>query len=486
MPRVKKVDDVQAGFYPDLNPTQNLLFNDTRPVLLAAGEKGSGKSYGCATKVIRHLYDEANALGWIISPVHLPTQEGVWYDMETVIAPEWEAAGVKFQFQYERKSKHTNLWVTNRHGGASKLLLYSIPYASQVRVRCKGPAPSIVYVEEITDCSSQDYFRFPAAQLGRRQGIVGPQQFLASCNPAGPSHWVYKTFVEPALAGHARFGYYHFPITENVGRLPPGYVDHLESIFGQDVTMRKRLIEGQWVEAPSGDAIFKETFIPEIHQIGDLKTGIGLLPLKELPIIVGYDLGPINFSCQFMQNVPSAPVNTWIVFDEINFVGKPRPYHTVVPVIIERMEFWKDMMQTEFMFDHISSDESFTNIRSDGSFDAAEFEKLSDGEIRFRGCPRPSQSVPARVRMIESLLQQEAIYISALCPKTCEMFRLLESESVPAGEYDPHAGYRPKRSPYIHPFDSLSYPIFYYTAAYRRYRPRTGVTARAYRCGEAA
>jgi len=187
-----------------------------------------------------------------------------------------------------------------------------------------------------------------------------------------------------------------------------------------------------------------------------------------------------------MQNVPSTPENTWIVFDEINFVGKPRPYFTVVPVILERMQFWQDEMETNFMFDHITGSEAFSTIRSDGSFDAAEFEKLSSGAIRFKACPRPQESVPARVRLVESLLKQESLFVSGLCLKTIEMFRLVESEPVPPGEYDPHAGYRPRRSPYVHPFDSMRYPMLYYNSAYRRYIPRSGITARSYRCGAAA
>lgn len=83
----------------------------------------------------------------------------------------------------------------NRYGGWSKLLLMSIMYSSQVEGRVKGPAPSGVYIDEITNCDGLEYYTYPAAQLGRRRNIAGPQQFCASCNPKGPSHWVYKLFM---------------------------------------------------------------------------------------------------------------------------------------------------------------------------------------------------------------------------------------------------------------------------------------------------
>ena len=83
----------------------------------------------------------------------------------------------------------------NRYGGWSKLLLMSIMYSSQVEGRVKGPAPSGVYIDEITNCDGLEYYTYPAAQLGRRRNIAGPQQFCASYNPKGPSHWVYKLFM---------------------------------------------------------------------------------------------------------------------------------------------------------------------------------------------------------------------------------------------------------------------------------------------------
>lgn len=476
------------GWYPDLNPTQDKFFNDPRRYLLASGEKGGGKSHATAEKIIRHLHDEENALGWIISTTHLPGQEGIWYAIENRIAPKWTAGlKVDFKFHYDRKSKHNECWVSNRHGGLSKLILFSVPYPSQIRTRCKGPEPSIVDVEEVTDCLTEDYFRYPAAQLGRRPGIVGPQQWLGSCNPGGPSHWVYKKIVAKALAGNPRYGYYHFQLEENLKRLPPDYKDNIQEVYGDDITARQRFVEGIWVDAPSGNAIYRDYFIPELHVQGNAANGEGLMPVVGLPIIVGYDLGPVNFSCHFMQIIPSRDMAVWIVFDEINTVGQQRGYHTIVPLIEARMEFWRKEAQFNFVYEHIADDTAFNVARTDGSFDAAEFERLSKGAIRFKACPRAKESVSARVRLMQGLFQQQAFYVSALCTKTLEMFRLLESELVPPGGYDPHAGFKPKRSPYVHSFDSLTYPVLYYNSAYRRYQPNTkALPSQAYRCGQAA
>ena len=191
----------QTEWYPDLNETQQKIFNDNARFILGYGEKGSGKTIGFAHKLTRHLYEEENALVLIIAPSIRTGAEGIWHDLDTLVLPQWEE-GINLEYtasKLDPNTKDRHRWVMNRFGGWSKMLLVSIPYAAAVETRIKGPAPSHVYVDELTQCDGVEYFRYPAAQLGRRRGIRGPQQFCASCNPEGPSHWVYKQFFEDIL-----------------------------------------------------------------------------------------------------------------------------------------------------------------------------------------------------------------------------------------------------------------------------------------------
>jgi hypothetical protein len=101
-------------------------------------------------------------------------------------------------------------------------------------------------------------------------------------------------------------------------------------------------------------------------------------------------------------------------------------------------------------------------MRPDGSYDAKRMRDLSKGRINMRECPKAKDSVAARVRMMFSLLLTDSFHVSALCPKTVDVFNLLVSENPKGDKYDSEVGLRPRRSPYIHPFDSMTYGPYYF------------------------
>jgi hypothetical protein len=146
----------------------------------------------------------------------------------------------------------------------------------------------------------------------------------------------------------------------------------------------------------------------------------------------------------------------------------------VVPMILKRMDYWVNhpLVGHPYFFEHIIDEAAYT-LDKKGSCDAADIQRLSNDRIRLKPCPKGSDSKPARVRITQGLLQQQTIFISAQCPRTIEMFENLESEKAKEGEYDELQGFRPKRSIYLHPFDSLSYPIFYYNAGPSKWVART-------------
>ena len=449
-----------SDWYPDLNPTQEKIFNDPSKYVLGYGEKGSGKTIGFAHKLTRHAYEENNALVLILAPSIRTGAEGIWHDLDTLVLPQWEE-GIGLEYtssKLDPNTKDRHRWIRNRFGGWSKLLLVSIPYAGAVETRIKGPAPSHCYVDELTQCDGVEYFRYPAAQLGRRRGIEGPQQYCASCNPEGPSHWVYKQFFEDCINEDGKrnkdFKVYHVPMKENSRRLPPGYVESLESILRSDPVEWRRLIEGEWVDRPSGEALFKEYFAPSMHIKGDELTGKGLMPKAGHPIIIGYDLGQVYSAVTFLQMIPTERGNLWIAFDEVDYLGERHLYKRLCQQIMQKMDYWNQKIDTEFYYEHITDSSAINQWHpgGEGSYDSWDFERYSDGRIRMVGCPKGQGSVEARVRLLSGKLFQDEFYASALCTNTVEMLMNLESDKK-----DPT---KPKRSKYIHKFDSITYPMF--------------------------
>ena len=479
----------KKAWTPDLNPTQRLIWDDPARNLLAAGEKGSGKSYGVVHKLVRHVYENTNAFQIMIAPSIFTGKEGIWHDLHQEILPQWKhGLGLEYtESKLDPETKDRHCWIANMRGGWSKMVLKSIPHPAFVEARVKGPAPSGVYIDEITNCHGREYYTYPAAQLMRRRDVEGPMQFTATCNPAGPSHWVHQVFfdevVDPVTGKRdPDYAVYHVPITENLHRLPAGYVEHLRKVL-RDPIQKRRLIDGEWIDAPTGQSIFRNQFIPAIHVRGDVIKGTGLRPIKGVPIECGWDPGTANFCVSFLQLVIVDGKLIWLIFDECNFVGKHRTYKKVVSDVLKTIDHWNEVCDTRFLVNHICDSSAFTNRRSDGSFEVMDIEREGKGRIKMKACPKGQGSIVDRVRMVQSLLDDESIYISAKCSKIIDMLNLLSSKNLKPGEYLPENDFTPVRGCHIHPFDSTTYPIFFYHVRNRRHTRSDVIKPMVYSAG---
>lgn len=478
------------GWFPSLNPTQQAIWEETAKYILAYGERGSGKTLGALHKLVRHCYENWAALAIIIVGVKRQAEEGgAWYKLQSEVLPKWkEGLGIQYTEPKSNTAKDIYIWMTNMHGGCSRILLLSMPVDSFVASRVKGMEPSFILVDEAQTLDSDTYFSSIIQQLGRRPGIA-LQQIIYCANPAGPSHWLYKRFWELCMGKDGKmdpkYARYHVPISENIHNLPAGYWDNvLEAVKGDPVEYA-RMIEGKWVDRPTGEAIWKDFFIPEIHVRGDALTGTGLVPRPGYPVQVGYDPGPRNFSVTFLQLLPCQDKLLWQVFDELCLVGMDFPNFRVVPMVLKRMDYWDEKVGAKFGYVHIADDAAFTHLNSQGSYEAAEIQRLAGGRIFLRGCPKGNDSRSARVQMVTSMLILEQLVISQHCAKTQEMLRMLESEKPKDGKHDPEAGLRPRRSPYSHPFDSMTYPMHYYTIGPSRFALHTQqIEPQIYRVGQ--
>lgn len=444
-------------WWPDLNPVQRQLFDCPCRYVLAYGEKGSGKSVGVLDKAVRHCYEEENALAVLITPSLRTAREGAAYELETLILPQW-ANGIGLEhspFKMDPVTKDRICWIGNDYDGWSKMVLMSLPYAEVVEPRMKSMSPSFIFIDELTECSSRDYFTYSAAQLGRRAGIRGPQQFYAATNPAGPSHWVYKAFFEEPVARDSKdFKVFHVPISDNERRLPAGYVDHLKELLKYDPVAYAQLINGDWIDRPTGDSLFANYYHPTRHFRGDPLTNSYLTPFPNFPVQVGYDLGSVYHAVVFLQALPIEGGIAWVVFDEICYLKDRITFKLIVRDVLERMKFWKETVNSPLQFEHISDTTALNVWRpsAGGSYDALEIERLSGGQIRMRGSPKGKGSVEARVTLLQNKLFADQILVSVNCHHVHQMLLGLEA--------DPKNPGKPRRSRHLHVFDALTYPLF--------------------------
>lgn len=452
-------------FRPDLNPVQEQAYDDIAKYSLFHSERGSGKSICALHKMVNHCRTTKNALAILIVLVKRGAEEGgAWHKLMTDVLPIWKAGcGLEWNGPKTNTAKDTFIWITNRFGGWSRILLLSMPVDSFVRDRVKGMEPSFVFIDEAQTLESDAYFKFVVQQLFRRPNAP-LQQIVYCANPAGPSHWLYERFfVMPVTdkQGNPKpwdtnYSVYHIPIAENVHNLPAGYYESILEACRDDETEERRMVHGEWVDAPEGDALFADCFIEAKHMLGDVAGSRGIIPVSGFPIQIGYDLGAAHSAVTFEQFLATKEKLLWIVFDEIITTDMYTPYPVLVPRIVKRMDYWIERGGFPFRFEHISDNSAFNQFRATtGSFDFQDVEALSAGRIRMWECPKGPGSVETRVRQTKEKLNDSALYISRTCPKTKEMMLKLPADKE--NRMTPQ-----KKSRYRHPFDSKTYPHLFY------------------------
>lgn len=468
-------NEYDPNWVPSLSPTQLEIYNSDAKYILAHGNRGSGKTYVLGGhKLVRHAWENFNALCLII--VGIRSQAvlgGVWHKVITEILPLWKA-GMGMEYTDERQDTQKNIYidVQNRFGGWSRIYLISIPHGTLVKNRVKGFEPSYLFVDELTNLDGPVYFDAIVQQLGRRPGIDGIQQYCAACNPAGPSHWVYKRWWETPLNEDGEFNKdyerYFLDVAENIDNLPEGYYDRVVEATKNNPYEYERMVEGKWVDVPAGEAIFKGYFHKNIHMAGAGKEKI--VPNPEFPIIIGYDLGQVNHGIVFLQQITGSDKTVWTAFDELVVINEKIPFEELTVRLMRRMAYWNRVMDWDFKYIHYSDNSAFNQYRpggSQGSYDVLDIERISKTKaetfnlapIRMKAAPKFPGSVEARVRMMITRLVQGEFIMSYHLTELKVMFYNLISEKVKMGKYNPSSAFKPRRSKYIHVFDALTYPM---------------------------
>lgn len=546
-PGVKQKPKKTKDWKPYHSPTQADIFNDPADVVGACGEKGTGKSVGFADKIIAHCYLEWDALFVIIGNSHRALAEGICHDLVTFSLPRWKDGNREPLYNVERgqlvdnpragelmdagigleytawkcdpNNKDLYLKIRNQFGGWSRIRVIAIPYGDQVQGRMTNLNASGFYLEEATRCDTKAYYEYPSIQLGRRRGIKGPQQFLFSCNPDDPLHWVYVWMYKECVVGKGEPGrewpndpekpgirrdidtaFYSLKFEENKRNIPKKYRESLMKRLKANPTEAARLVHGRWIAMPDGDALFKSEFSEGVHIKGSIEERAnghrvvkGVLPVPGYPIVIGMDWGSRSVGICFKQIIESEEGTFDLAIDSLSYYQEMHKTRTLARAILEKMRYWTEWLRRERgeynadgdptvdQLSHwcwwiITGDDATTNWNpTSGSIHARD---LSDAMIEIvteepqryagidvppiKGCPRPKDSVGKRTDIMAEGLLSEMIVISALCEDLKGMLYHLprdkENPSHPA-----------KGNRWIHIFDGWSYPNYY-----RRFMLPTG------------
>lgn len=479
-PAPAKIVDAVKPWVPDLNPAEQKAWDSTAKFLLLWSAKGAGKTWLATMKLVRHCYENRNALGLILVRTQNMAKKGGAFDkLIQEVMPLWKRElGIQYSDVKTDQQHFQYIWLENQHGEWSMICVMSCPHAHQLRERVRGMEPSMVFVDELTSCQSHEYFQSVAAQLARRPGVTGLQQYIGACNPDSPAHWVYQQwFVTPfdEETGECDPDYEQifFPREENRHRVQPGYFEHLKKVYKGDKIESARMEDGEWVERPSGEALFAEIFHVVIHvrpltPDGKPDHRERLIPHTEYPMIIGLDPGSVFNAFIFQQYVRIGEAMKWVIFDELVSIRKRISYPDFIPMVMRRVKWWHEEVGGKMPQVWISDNSAFNQYRAaQGSYDVLEIEKIYDANrhkyqlegLKVKQCPKFQLSRLARVQLGQKLLGEENVIVSSGCPHVLRMFYNLQGDKPKPGEpMDPEKLLTPKRSDFVHTWDATSYP----------------------------
>lgn len=482
--------ETEEGWWPDLNEPQMELFNDYTQYLLLDSERFSGKSYGVAHKIVRHAWENWDALVLVTSYTLSGLQEGLMEDIEKFILPDWKAnIGLEAIGPKTNISKTSFFKIANKYGGWSTIIFKPCPSVSIIDERFKPIKASMIVFEEMGDKNDSRYFEKLTQQL--RRGGIKKMQFIAVTNPPkeGPEHFLYERFfVEPEDEEakeywKRKYKRIHFPAMKNKWRDVKEYMADLRDKYRHDPNSVDRLVKGIWVKQLLGEGIFKEYFAPNVHIKGDLQSGRQLVAQPNIPIVLGADMGDVNngFTLQQMIHVKDKVI--WMQVGELETVDKKIPLKQMVHLtygkmnqVVSQAAAAKHLNESEarraFRFDFVSDSSTLRFRQSGGDIERQLILEASQEILRTHGdnyplisqamwmkpAPKGDGSVAFRVKMLIEMLQTEKFIMDATCTRTLDMFTSLNSSKKKDGSpFEP-----PKNSPYKHILDALTYPHVYF------------------------
>lgn len=446
---------------PNLSATQLKVYHDDlSKFILVTGGRGSGKTFICLCKCIKHAWENNNALVIVVTNSKGQAEQGCWSELLNLMASFSEEYGIQYQ-EKTNKGDDSIIIIRNRHGGMSQIALFSASHGIDLQKRFKQRMPSLIYVEELTDFEDSKYFSVLMQQIGRRTGFdkTVVQQYIASCNPKGPSHWVYKIWFVKNVR-NLKYKVYHIPVDENKDNMDPEYWKDILSALEDDVA-KARALEGKWIDTADSDAVFAEDFLRPVHIIG---SGYDIVrPNPDHPVYISWDPGSVNSAVVFLQRAyAKSGEDVWCAFDAFAYDGEPNSYQDVTLRVLERLDYWEELVGAKLMVTHVADDQIFNQYNAFGGGGYAVDDIISSSMGRITHIipgPKANNSKAARVMEVRKLLRQNRLFVSHNVEPVVSMFLNLKCDTK-NGIINKNS-FKKELNTHAHVFDAMSYALLY-------------------------
>lgn len=494
---------------PRLSPKQREAYESTLRFILATGPRACGKTWGFEHRVMRHLWRNQARFGLISKTTRSGTL-GIWSELTGIIFNEWKEAGVCTEdcsFGWVKEptvdptTKINRALIRNRFGGASELILFPIERAADAMDKLFSTQFSGLWISEGHLYDSRKLYDVAKGQL-RLAGVPFSETgLIVDCNPPDEAEdsWLYDVFVREPNLPEAEFnpdwnpktraafkemqrqtGVFRFTLDDNI-YLDPGLADQIRSTYASDPIAYRRFVLGEWVKTSTILSLFAASFKKQIHVVGTVEgpedrwevmvpsDAMNVDRIGGQPVLTGgWDLGTANHAWVAVQKYyrdDGRPA--FYVLDELIYVHSKVTIERFTEEVLERRKVlaadlpngcrWVDYSDDSAMRFRatIRRDESGIGTAEEDHVDAGIVEDTSDGEITLIGATAVKRRGWQRRRcdMVEQLLREGRLLVSAHCTKVIDMFEKLR------GTGNEKSDWIAPDQEQKHPFDALSYAI---------------------------
>lgn len=449
MPFVEQ--DGRSVWVPGMSPKGYLVAASKARYKFLHGCRKSTKSNTCQNILLQHAWLMDRAKVGIFSGNLKAGAEGTYDDLTKPEGrvSEWveglRSAGFKVTKEptFETDTKMRYFRIRNRHGTESEIQVHSIDREDKVAVRFKQMRFSLIYMCEADGFKNLDTMLYLSDQLRVEHLPYEAHQFLIDCNPAdeGEDHFLFQKFQLTDLGRSSdctdpEYASFHFVMDDNPF-IPEQEKQDVFKKWSYDQEKLDRFYYGLWRRSKEG-AVFERQFKPEIHVIGSIQSPNPeehtiLTPdasCFELPS--GWDLGDSTNHALIVgakRVVDKLPV--FDIIDEWFSNDSNTTPEDIVRIWIEKEERWAKYMKQAHSKDKLvwhqwSDSSAMRRLTAASNSMAGELSRVSGGRVNLIGVRKQPGSVETRINMLQRLLFEDRIFVSASCTHVIDMLKYIK------------------------------------------------------------
>lgn len=448
---------------PDGFEKQFKVFNCRARALLCVGPRLSGKTRAVLHRVVRHLWETPDARVGMYAKVGKQAKAvGSWKLLHSVTIKEWIKANIGLRYTSTKKdvpgptediNRTPYFSITNAHGGQSEMYLFALDHDDDAEEKMKDAEFSMIFLSELDKFLSKKVLTVALASLRMGHLRYEDQMWIADCNPSeeGEQSWIYQTFyVErgmtfPEYREHQRKMERPDSMTEEDFNLFYGKLEVIEilpedNIFvdkrqlqeikvacGNDPGLYARLIKGKWVWGGGDSSRHFRSLIGN--------TVCGNISGDQWEILIpsdgcyklttGWDVGEaVNHAACAMEVKIIADKKHFYVVEENVSIARTLSVRVFTEQFMAKIDALEEECRRKFLIE----DTAYADQSSITKYNAVadtyphmEVRAASGERVFLRGVPKPAGSVRMRVKVLQDLLREGRLHVSAHCVGVIKM-----------------------------------------------------------------